>query len=261
MLETSIITFREGMEMFLIVAIMFAYLTKTGRNHLKEPVYWGVGVAAIVSVTTGWHIAELAEDPLMEGMLALTAGVLVATMTYTVMKAAGTLKKVINDKIEIVAQKDGMAAMVGMFVFTFVMIVREGMETAMMLGAMSGNVNDGELIMGALLGFAIVGVIGYVWIKQSYRINLRLFMQATGIFLMMFCLHLFMYGFHELTEVAAVPFIDNFKWHTLTEPFESGEPIGDLYSIAMVVVPLAWMAYSYGWDKYIAPRLMPSAAE
>jgi hypothetical protein len=86
-------------------------------------------------------------------------------------------------------------------------------------------------------------------------------MQATGIFLMMFCVHLFMYGFHELTEVAAVPFIDNFKWHTLTEPFEGGEPLGDLYSIAMVVVPLAWLGYSYGWDKYIAPRFAPSAAE
>ncbi len=261
MFETAIITFREGMEMFLICAIIYAYLTKTGRDHLKEPMYWGVGAAALVSMTTGWHVAELAEDPVMEGALALTAGVLVATMTYTVMKAAGTLRKAINDKIEVVAQKQGMAAMVGMFIFTFVMIVREGMETAMMLGAMSGSINNGNLISGAFLGFLVVAVLGYVWIKQSHRINLRLFMQATGIFLMMFCLHLFMYGFHEMTEVSAIPFIDNFKWHMITEPFEGGEPIGDMYSIAMLFVPLAWLGYSYGWDKYIAPRFMPQAAE
>lgn len=45
MLETTLITFREGLEAFLIVAIMLAYLTKTGKAHLTEPVYWGVGVA------------------------------------------------------------------------------------------------------------------------------------------------------------------------------------------------------------------------
>lgn len=258
MFETSIITFREGMEMFLIVAIMFAYLTKTGRNHLKEPVYWGAGIAGLVSVTTGWHVAELAQDPLMEGMLALTAGVLVATMTYTVMKASGNLRTIINQKLEISASKEGWAAIAGVFAFTFIMIVREGMETAMMLGAMSGSINDGDLIFGALLGFAAVGVIGYIWIKQSYRINLRLFMQATGIFLFLFCFHLFMYGFHELTEVAAIPFIDNFKWHTLTEPMEEG-PLADLYSIAMVFVPCMWLMYSHVWDKHIQPKF--SAAE
>lgn len=81
MLETAIITFREGLEMFLIVAITLAYLAKTNRPHLKKPVYWGIAVALFVSVTTGWHIAELAEDPMTEGVLAITAGVLVATMT------------------------------------------------------------------------------------------------------------------------------------------------------------------------------------
>ncbi len=259
MLETAIITFREGLEMFLIVAIMLAYLVKTGRNHLKEPVYWGAGVAGLISVTTGWHIAELAEDPHMEGALALTAGVLVATMTYTVMKASANIKNHINNKLEENAQKQGWAAVAGVFVFTLVMIVREGMETAMMLGAMSGSINQGNLIVGALLGFAAVGVIGYVWIKQSYRINLRLFMQATGIFLMLFCVHLFMYGFHELTEVGAIPFIDNFKWHTLTEPFEPGEPIGNLITVGLLALPVLWMAYSYAWDKYVQPKFMVAA--
>jgi len=119
---------------------------------------------------------------------------------------------------------------------------------------MSGSINDGDLIVGALLGFAAVGVIGYIWIKQSYRINLRLFMQATGIFLFIFCFHLFIYGFHELTEVGAVPFIDNFKLHTLSEPFEPSEPIGTLISVALLAVPCLWLAYSYAWEKYVVPK-------
>lgn len=261
MLETAVITFREGLEMFLIVAIMFAYLTKTGRPHLREPIYWGVGVAAIISLTTGWHIAELAEDPVMEGGLAIAAGVLVASMTYTVMKASANLRHQINARLEQTAQKEGCAAILGVFFFTLLMITREGMETAMMLGSLSGTMNDGDLIAGAFTGFAAVAVIGYIWITQSHRINLRLFMQATGVFLILFCFHLFMYGFHELTEVGAIPFIDNFKWHTMTEPFEPGEPIGNLITAGLLVVPCLWLAYSYAWDKYILPKFTPAAAE
>ena len=67
--------------------------------------------------------------------------------------------------------------------------------------------------------------------------------------------NLFIYGFHELTEVGAVPLIDNFKWHTLSEPFEPGEPIGNLITIALLVVPCLWLAYSYAWDKYVQPKI------
>ena len=139
MLETLLITFREGLEAFLIVAITLAYLTKTGRAHLKTPVYAGIVVALLVSATTGFHIAELADTPLMEGILALVAGVLVASLTFYVMKTAGKIKESINNKIEQQAQKAGIWAVVGIFLFTVVMIAREGMETALLLGAISGK--------------------------------------------------------------------------------------------------------------------------
>ena len=171
------------------------------------------------------------------------------------MRAAKHIRQDINNRIESSASKEGMAAIMGVFAFTVVMIAREGMETAMMLGTMTGSMNQGEVIAGALIGFMIVGVIGLIWVKQSHRINLRAFMQVTGIFLILFCVHLFIYGFHELTEVGAVPFIDNFKWHTLTEPLEPGEPIGNLITIGLLVVPCLWLVYSYAWDKFIQPKI------
>ncbi len=259
MLETAIITFREGLEMFLIVAIMLAYLSKTGRDHLKEPVYWGIGIATFISLTAGWHIAELAQDPIMEGGLALAAGALVATMTYTVMKASSTMRAQINGRLETHAQKDGWGAMLGIFGFTVLMITREGMETAMMLGTMTGTMNQGDVIAGGFMGLAVVAGIGYLWIHHSSRINLRMFMQATGIFLMLFCAHLFIYGFHELTEVGALPLIDNFRWHTLTEPFEPGEPVGNIITVGLLAVPVMWLLYSFIWDKYIARCITVSA--
>jgi len=260
MLETAVITFREGLEMFLIVAIMLAYLTKSGRAHLRESVYWGIGVAVLISVSTGWHIAELAQEPAMEGGLAIAAGVLVASLTYTMMKKAKNIRQEIGARLEASAAKDGFAAMAGVFGFTVLMIAREGMETAMMLGSMSGAINNGDLLVGALIGFAAVGAIGYLWVKQSKNINLRVFMQVTGIFLILFCVHLFLYGFHELTEGGLIPGIDNFYWHNLTEPFEPGEPIGQLITLSLLAIPCGWIFVNYLRHKLFVSQT-PQAAE
>lgn len=252
MLETSIIIFREGLEAFLIVAIMVAYLMQTGKKHLIEPVFWGVGVAVLISITTGWHIAELAADPAMEGILAIVAGIFVASLTYVVMKNAKNIKGQITSKLEQQSEKGGFAAVAGIFAFTVIMIAREGMETAMMLGAISGTINFGNMIVAILLGLVGVGIIGYLWIKQSANINLKLFMQVTGVFLILFCIHLFVYGFHELTEAGAVPFIDNFYWHTLTEPLEPGEPVGQAITISMLAIPCLWILIGYIREKFFA---------
>ncbi len=260
MLETLVITFREGLEAFLIVAITIAYLIQTKRKNLVKPVFFGAATAILISLTAGWHIAELAEDPIMEGALAILAGALVASMTYMMIKNAKNIKAKISENIEQSAEKEGMKAAIGVFIFTVVMIAREGMETAMMLGAMSSTINAGDIMMGALLGFAGVGAIGYLWISQSARINLRLFMQVTGAFLMLFCVHLFVYGFHELTEASAIPFIDNFYWHTLTEPLEPSEPVGKAITVMMLVIPCAWLMVGYVREK-LTHKPVFSAAE
>lgn len=260
MLETLVITFREGLEAFLIIAITIAYLVQTGRKNLVKPVFFGAVTAVLISLTAGWHIAELAQDPIMEGALAIVAGVLVASMTYMMIKNAKNIKAKISENIEQSADKGGMKAAIGIFIFTVVMISREGMETAMMLGAMSSAIDVGDIMLGALLGFAAVGAIGYLWISQSERINLKLFMQVTGVFLLLFCAHLFVYGFHELTEAGVVPYIDNFYWHTLTEPLETSEPVGKAITVAMLVVPCAWLMVGYVREKFFAAPVF-SAAE
>jgi len=245
MLETLIITFREGLEAFLIIAITIAYLTNTGRAHLTKPVYAGILVAFLISVSTAWHIAELAQEPLMEGILAISAAILVGTLTILVIKGAKNIKANITNTLEKQAQKTGFMAVLGVFLFTVVMIAREGMETAMMIGAISGEFKGGDILVGAILGLGAVAIIGKLWIANSTKINLRLFMQATGLFLILFCLHLFVYGFHELTEANAVPGIDNHYWHVVSEPFEPSEPIGRLISIALIALPIGWIGFGY----------------
>ncbi len=259
MIETALITFREGLEAFLIIAITLAYLSKTGRKDLMKAVYWGLAAAILISATTGWHIAELAEDPIMEGALAITAGVFVASLTYMMMKSAKNIKKKISETLDKTTAKTGFKAGLGIFSFTVIMVSREGMETAMMLGSLASAVNSSEMLLGALLGFSCVGIIGYLWFSQSARINLGLFMQVTGIFLILFCAHLFLYGFHELTEAGVVPGVDNFYWHTLTEPLEPGEPVGRAITIGLLAIPCLWLLFSYVREKFFRQQTVHTA--
>ena len=49
MVQAFVITLREGLEAFLIVAISLAYLRKSGRRELIPAVHWGIGLAVLLS--------------------------------------------------------------------------------------------------------------------------------------------------------------------------------------------------------------------
>lgn len=260
MLETAVVIFREGLEMFLIVAIMLAYVTNTGRAALRKPIYAGVAVAGLISVTTGWHVAELAQDPMWEGTLAIAAGILVASFTIYIMRTAKNIRGDIHRKLEERASKEGFWADAGVFIFTVLMIAREGMETAMMLGAMTGQYSKATVFGGMFFGLCTVGVIGYLWMTQSSKINLRLFLQVTGIFLVLFSVHLFLLGLHELSEMNLIPMIGddaNISFHIATEDYAEG-PYADVLTALMLFIPLAWLGGSYLRDKLGSKKNAPS---
>ena len=70
MLATLLVTLREGIEAFLVVAITLAYLRKSGRVALSPAVYWGTGVAVVLSVVAGYFFGRAENKPMWEGLLA-----------------------------------------------------------------------------------------------------------------------------------------------------------------------------------------------
>lgn len=259
MFETFLITFREGLEAFLIVAIMLACLLRTGRKRLSSAVYSGTATAIVTSAWGGLYVGELAEDPMWEGILALVAGVLVASMTFYVMKTAKNIRGTIAAAIEERTQGTNTAAWLGIFGFTLLMICREGFETALMLGTVSAQENAATMLTGGAIGLALVLAMGMLWVKGSHLINLRLFLQVTGLSLILFCIHLFAYGLHELTETGLLP-IDNGFWHTLTEPLEPSEPFGAAILYSVVVVPILWLAFAFAREGIKGRRPSPQTA-
>src|SRR5262245_17419635 len=118
MIEMAVVTLREGIEAFLIVAIAAAYLKKTGRAALLPAVWWGTAGALALPAVLGGFLAQFAIVPLYEGFLALAAAVLVITMTVTMLRAARRLRAEIGRSLETAAVRGGAGAWLGVFAFT-----------------------------------------------------------------------------------------------------------------------------------------------
>jgi len=240
--QMLVVTLREGIEMFLIVAIAAAYLRKTGRDALLSAVWWGAASAVAASIVLGVWLAEVAVQPFWEGVLALVAAVLVVSMVIYMLKAAKRMRTDIGARIEAVAARPGGGAWLGVFLFTLLMITREGMEFAFVAASIASQSGAAALLSGALVGLLLAGLLAAAWVRYGHRVNLALFFQVTSIFLILFVVQLLFYAFHEFTEANALP-IDNAYWHLATEEWAEGT-YANMISLALILVPLAWLGYA-----------------
>ena len=249
MLQMLIITMREGIEAFLIVAITAAYLRKTGRTALLPAVWWGTGSAIVLSVAASFAFAQATNKPLWEGLLAAIAAVLVTTLTIYMWRSARLMRQRIDTRIELEAGKFGGGAAPGIFAFVLLMITREGMETALILNSLAFSTDRRDMFWGAVFGVAGAGLIAWAWSRYGHRVNLARFFQVTAIFLFIFSVQLVIYAAHEFFEAGAVPGMDNEHWHVVTEPYGPEGVYGHWLTYLMVLVPAVWLGFAWLRDR------------
>jgi high-affinity iron transporter len=256
MSQAFIITLREGLEAFLIVAISLAYLRKTGRSQLVSAVRWGIVGSVLLSAGAGVLFARASNQALWEGVLALTAAVLVASLIVHMWRHGRRMKAEIEGRLEVSALKTGTRAFIGVFLFTLLMITREGMETALLMGTLFFQMQAMDIAAGAVAGVACAAVVAYLWSRYGHRVNLALFFQVTAVFLGVFVIQLFIYGFHELTEANILPYSEPLHW--ATEPYGPDGQYGQYLTYLLVVLPMAWLAFAsiFGPRKPTGPPRM-----
>jgi high-affinity iron transporter len=242
MIQAFVITLREGLEAFLIVAISLAYLKKTGRRSLLPAVHWGIVVSIVLSVAAGLLLAQASNQALWEGILALAAALLVASLTMHMWKAGKRMKREIEGRLEESSAKLGRAAFMGVFGFTLLMITREGMETALLMTQLIFTVKSTQVIAGATAGTLAAACVAWLWSRYGYRVNLSRFFQVTAVFLLVFVVQLLIYGFHELTEANIFP--NSQPLHDATEAYGPDGVYGHYLTYMLVLLPLAWLAIS-----------------
>jgi high-affinity iron transporter len=132
--------------------------------------------------------------------------------------------------------------LLGVFGFTLLMITREGMETALLMGTLV-QMQAGSILAGAALGILVSASVAVLWSRYGHRVNLGLFFQVTAVFLLVFVVQLVIYGVHEMSEAfMRVPFAEWLHW--TTEPYGPDGRYGQYLTYLLVALPVGWLAAS-----------------
>jgi high-affinity iron transporter len=186
----------------------------------------------------------LGNESLREGILGVVAMVMVGSLVIYMWLTGPKVQERMRTRLDAVSSRSSrVAAIAGVFLFTFLMITREGMETALMLLQVHGP----EMLTGALLGLCAAGAFAWSWAKFGHLINVKRFFQVTGIFLLLFMLQVGIYSFHEFSEAGLLP--NSEVLHAATEKFSPDGIYGKWFSVVMIAVCALWLLGGWLIDR------------
>jgi high-affinity iron transporter len=206
MLGSLLIALREGVEAALVVGIVLLYLARTGRRNLSRAVWLGVVLAVVASggVAEALDRLQVNQDG-FEGLMMVLAAVFVVSMIVWMNRTARHLRKDIEQKIEGFTNRKGWAAGLAVGAFVFLMVVREGVELALILRAVEFSTASLEVGIGTALGLALAVLVGVSFFKGTLRVPLGRFFKATSLILTVVAVQLVITGLHEMSEAMWLP--------------------------------------------------------
>lgn len=206
--QTFVLMLREGLEASLVIGILLAYLVAIDRKDKSRSIWLGVGAAAGVSTIVGAFLFFTAGEfegkaaKIFEGIASVTAVGVLTWMVFWMRRNAMNIKKSLQAKVNEALRSPGHF---GLAAIAFIVIAREGIETALFLFATVRQVGVGAGTVGATLGLVLAAVLGVGIFKGGIRLNLKIFFTATGGFLLVVAAGLLAHGAHELIEAGIVP--------------------------------------------------------
>jgi high-affinity iron transporter len=203
---------REGVEAALIVAIILAYLDRTGNRRYFQRVWVGVAAAAALSVGVGvglWvTIGGLPEpaEQVFEAVAMILAASVVTWMLFWMRRMAANMRGELQAAVD---RSLTEASVWGLTFLAFAAVIREGIETSLfLLGQVAAASSEAGgsvgVLIGALIGLGLAIVIGYGFFRGAHVINLRLFFRWTGVALIFIAAGLLSHAVHELIEIGVI---------------------------------------------------------
>lgn len=204
MFEALVVTLREGVEAALVVGIIVAFLRKEGYERHLGAVWAGITAAAAASLIGAWLLYKWAvNEEAFEGVLYLGSAIIVGSMMIWMWRHSHSLSGEMKGSLSRILS--GKSVGLGLFLFTFLMVFREGVETVLFLSALSLTTSGIMAVLGVLIGLSAAIAFGVMFVRGSLRIDLGRFFKITGIALGIFVLQLLINGYHELSEAGWLP--------------------------------------------------------
>ncbi|NKQ41248.1 MAG: hypothetical protein HF962_06735 [Sulfurovum sp.] len=179
---TFIIAFREGLEAFLILGIILAFLQKTDLGHFKKYAWWGFYLGIVASIVLGVILTIVIDgfesEDLQYNISLIVLFIAIVLLTYVVfwMQHNSDISNMQN-KIELSANKKWVA-----FLIVFTAILREGLETVLFTFAlmMDGEITLNDALIGLSAGFVVSAIIIWILFKTSIKLPLKKFFQYSS---------------------------------------------------------------------------------
>jgi len=192
-IQAIIMSFREGLEAFLIIAILLKYLDKSHNSNLKKHVWIGVIAGIILSVALGLILMYVSSyvgglktmAKLWESVGGLIAVALIVTFIIWMIKHGSNISNhIIKGASQNLTTK-------GISLLAAFMIAREGAEIAIFSFAGQYQVLPVSTGLGAALVLALL--VNYSMVK----ISIKAIFTVTLAYLIIQAGYLFGYSIHE----------------------------------------------------------------
>jgi high-affinity iron transporter len=201
----------------------------------------GVGAAVACSFVAAvllqrWQVNEDG----FEGLMMIVAAVLVVTMIIWMNRIARSLKKEIEQRVEGYASRTTRAAGIGIGVFVFTMVLREGAELVLILRAVELSSAGIEVWIGTGIGILLSILVGLFFFQGTLKIPLGRFFAVTSTILMVVAFQLGLTGVHELSEAQWI-------WSSKFEMATIGPIVRNEVFFFVVILGVAALAVLREW--------------
>lgn len=206
MFASLLITFRETLEVALVVGILLSFLIKTKQFSLKKYVWVGIGIGVLASVALSFGLSATIgqfqgrAEQIFEGVLMFVTAGFISWMILWVHRQKGMARQ-----LEMKATQHIQKGFpIGITILTITAVLREGVETVFYLRAAS-SISTGNYMLGAFLGILIASILSYFFIRYSLKMRLYQLLKISGALLLLFAAGLVAHGVHEFQEAALLP--------------------------------------------------------
>jgi high-affinity iron transporter len=250
MLATLVIFLREGVEASMIVAILLAYLNRTGRRDHFKDVFIGVGAALILAAAGGAVAYETIRSydgsrvqTIFETVTFIVAATVLTYMTFWMRNHARSISSELRSRAE--AALEGRARW-GLGLLAFQAVGREGLETVVFTLAIIFSTSTTGALTGALIGLAGALAMAFVIYRLGHKLNLGRFFTIVGLLLMIFAAGLLADTVENLQQLGWLPVLNVPMWHSgrlLSESSSFGDVLHSFFGYSDAPTPLQLLVY------------------
>ncbi len=207
MFSAAVITFREVLEIALVVGITLSYLSKTKQFKFKKFVWYCLLLGSVFSVILAMLLDRFfgglpkgRTEQIYEGVLMFVTASLLTWMILWVHRQKEVVKQIREKVARHVESKFGL----GIVFLTTTSVLREGTETVLYLKAINLS-TGGNQILGVGIGLVTAAALGYVIFSLAIRLKLSTIFTVTTVLLLLFAAGLVSHGVHEFQEAKLLP--------------------------------------------------------